>query len=76
MNSELLKNIIARLKEPSTYASLAALLGAAGFSLDPGLLQVISYIGMGLAGLAGILMQEKTKTTTIVVAPPMPPPAK
>ncbi len=49
----------ARLREPSTYAGLAALLGLIG--LDGGaadLVKNISMIGMGIGGLIAIVLPE------------------
>jgi hypothetical protein len=51
--------IINRLKEPSTYAGLAALLAAFGLNVEPGILQAIVAMATGLAGLASILVGEK-----------------
>jgi hypothetical protein len=48
-----------RLKEPSTWASLAATLGALGFAVPEGLMQYITFAGMGLAGVLGFFMPEK-----------------
>jgi ABC-type uncharacterized transport system involved in gliding motility auxiliary subunit len=51
--------IIARLKEPSTYAGLAALLAAFGVSIDPGMLQAVVAVATAIAGLASIFVAEK-----------------
>lgn len=51
--------ILARLREPSTHATIAGFLAAAGITI-PG--DIIGQIMMGIAaafGLAGILMGEK-----------------
>ena len=48
----------ARLREPSTYAGLAAVLGVMGLSTDPGLVKNLSMIGMGLGGLVSFLLPE------------------
>jgi hypothetical protein len=52
--------IINRLKEPSTYAGLAALLAAFGLNVEPGILQAVVAMATGLAGLASILLGEKS----------------
>ena len=65
--------IVNRLKEPSTYAGLAAILAAFGGSIDPGmlqavvglnleadLLQAIAVFGAAAAGLVGIVLDEKS----------------
>jgi hypothetical protein len=51
--------IISRLKEPSTYAGLAALLAAFGVSIDPGMLQAVVAVATAIAGLASIFVAEK-----------------
>ena len=48
----------ARLREPSTYAGLAAVLGVMGLSTDPGLVKNLSMVGMGLGGLVSFLLPE------------------
>lgn len=48
-----------KLREPSTWATLTALLAAFGVVVDPGMTQDISMAGTGLAGIAGIFMNEK-----------------
>jgi hypothetical protein len=48
----------ARLREPSTYAGLAAVLGVMGLGADPGLVKNISMIGMGLGGLLSSVLPE------------------
>lgn len=50
--------LISRLREPSTYASLAAVLGALGVSMPAGVVQAVTLAGTGLAGAAAILMPE------------------
>jgi len=50
----------ARLREKSTYAGLAVLLGVAGLGANAGpLANDISLIGMGIGGLLAVLMPEK-----------------
>ncbi len=49
--------IIARLKEPSTYAALAAISAMLGFNVDPGLMQSIASVGAGAAGIAAVFMR-------------------
>jgi hypothetical protein len=50
--------LIKRLKEPSSWAALAAGLVVLGVNLDPGLLSKITTAGTGLAALAAFLMPE------------------
>jgi hypothetical protein len=51
--------ILDRLKEPSTYAGLTALLAAFGLQVDPGLLQAVFAVATAVAGLASIFVSEK-----------------
>jgi hypothetical protein len=52
--------LVARLKEPSTYAGLAALLAAFGVQIEPGTLQAVIAVLTGIAGLASVFVGEKT----------------
>jgi len=54
-----MRYLIARAAEPSTWATLTAVLAAVGFNLPPSIAQNVALIGMGLAGLAGVLLREK-----------------
>ncbi len=51
--------ILDRLKEPSSYAGLGALLALVGVNLDGQLLQAIAGVAAALAGLASIFIKEK-----------------
>lgn len=51
--------LLARGKEPSTYAAAAALMAMAGYNMDPGLLQAVVGAGVGLSGLAGVLLRDR-----------------
>lgn len=53
--------IIDRLKEPSTWSGIASIAVAFGLGFPPGTLEAITQIGVGIAGLAGIVMREKGK---------------
>lgn len=55
-----MKHILARLKEPSSWAAIFAALAAVGLNLDPGLVQNITAAGAGLAGLLAFFLPEKT----------------
>ena len=48
----------ARLREPSTYAGLAAVLAVAHLSTDPGLVHDITLIGTGLGGVIAFFLPE------------------
>ncbi|CAN1564077.1 hypothetical protein MCERH10_02812 [Caulobacteraceae bacterium] len=54
-----MKYILDRLKEPSSYAGLGALLALVGVNLDGQLLQAIAGVAAALAGLASIFIKEK-----------------
>jgi hypothetical protein len=49
---------VARLREPSTYAGLAALLAAAGLHPAPDVLSAAINAAVALAGLAAVLIPE------------------
>lgn len=49
---------IARFREPSTYAGLAALLGVFGVPIAPDLMQPVIQAGTGLAAVAAIVLRE------------------
>lgn len=51
--------ILSRLKEKSTYAGLAALLGAFGLAVDPELYGHASTLLISIVGLYEILRREK-----------------
>ena len=52
--------LLARLKEPSSYAGAGALLAAAGIHVDQAVLQAVIQLLVSLAGLAAVLTPEKT----------------
>lgn len=54
-----MKYILNRLKEPSSYAGLGALLALVGVNLDGQLLQAIAGVAAALAGLAAVFVKEK-----------------
>jgi hypothetical protein len=54
----LLAFILARLKEPSTYAGLGALLAAAGLHVPDATLSAAVTAAVGLAGFAAVLLPE------------------
>jgi hypothetical protein len=54
-----MRYLIARFGEASTYATLTALLAGLGLQLDPGLVQNVTLVCTGLAGLLGILLKDK-----------------
>ena len=56
----MLKFIINRLREPSTWAALPSIVVAFGLGVPPGALEAVTQVGLGLAGLAGVLLREKS----------------
>ena len=52
--------LLARLKEPSTYAGIGALLAAAGIRADDAVVQAVVQALVSLAGLAAVLMPENS----------------
>jgi hypothetical protein len=53
--------IINRLREPSTYAGLAAIIAAFGLSVPSELFQAVSAAAMGVAGLLAVLLGERSE---------------
>ena len=51
--------LLARLKEPTTYLGITAMLSAAGYVLDPELIKQISAAGVGVSGLILFVLKEK-----------------
>lgn len=51
--------LLNRLKEPSTYAGFGVILGMIGVSQDPGLVQSVSMILAGAAGVISFFIPEK-----------------
>lgn len=51
--------IIDRLREPSTWASIAAMLVGVGVSVPGDLVQPLSFVLAGVAGVAGFFLREK-----------------
>jgi hypothetical protein len=54
-----LQMIIARFKEPSSWAGIATLLMAAGLNIDSELWQAIVLTGTGAAGILAVVVKEK-----------------
>lgn len=55
----LLTFLIARLKEPSSYAGLGTLLVAAGVHINDSALQSLIQVLVSVAGLVAVLVPEK-----------------
>ncbi len=56
----MLRSFAVRFKEPSSWAGLAVLAGAVGLNVDAGLLQSVTLIGAGAAGLLAFFIPEKS----------------
>ncbi len=54
--------MVNRLKEPSTWASVAVLLGVFGVPMAEGTVQLLVQAGTGIAALAGVFMAERSKS--------------
>ena len=53
------KYIIARLQEPSTYASISLILGGVGLHLPDEKFQALTHATAGVAALAGVFLSER-----------------
>ena len=53
--------LITKLKEPTTYAGIFAILNAVGVAIKPELWQEMTTVFMGLAGAALVLYKEKKR---------------
>jgi hypothetical protein len=54
-----MRYIVARLREPSTWAGLAVLCGTLGVVMPPDTWQAITTAGMAVAGLVAGLMADR-----------------
>ncbi len=57
----MLRFIVDRAKEPSSYAGLATMLTAAGIGYSPELFNAAVAVAVALAGLAAVLLPETAK---------------
>jgi hypothetical protein len=51
--------ILARLREPSSWAGIASLLALFGVNVPSATMQAIAGAGAAVAGLAAVVMREK-----------------
>ena len=65
---DILKYLAARLREPSTWASIAALLAVAHVNVDPGLWATVTAWGVIAAGVLGVVLTEVGHKTSAQVA--------
>ncbi len=61
---DILEYVTARMKEPSTWASLGIFVTGIGWNIAPEYWQAIAGIGMGIGGALGFVLRERKKTTT------------
>lgn len=54
----LVNQVLSRLRQPSTYAGAALILGYLGWNVDPGVVQEAAKVGMFLGGAAAVLLNE------------------
>ncbi len=54
-----LASLAARFKEPSSWAGIGSMLALLHLNLDPGLVNSVTLIGAGLAGLVAFFVPEK-----------------
>ncbi len=53
-----LRVLASRFKEPSSWAGLAGILALVGLSVDGAIVEAVTYIGAGLAGLVAVFLPE------------------
>lgn len=58
---KLLRTLLDRFDEPSSWAALATLLTGIGIQVEPGMWQFITYILAGGAGVLGFFLKESPK---------------
>jgi uncharacterized membrane protein YccC len=56
-----MNHVIARFREPSSYAALAAIFAMIGVIIPPDLWQNIVMMACGAAGVMGFVLSEKKK---------------
>ena len=56
--------ILDRLKEPSTWRGIVLVLTAAGVQIQPAMIEAVISIGIGAAGLIGVVTSDKSKQNT------------
>lgn len=58
-----MNKLVSRLKEPSTHAAIAAMIGGTGWLgtsvSEPDLVSIIGGVAMIVTGLAGVFLGEK-----------------
>lgn len=55
----MIQYLLERAKEPSSWRGVVLLATAAGVNLAPDLINAIVTFGIGLAGLLGVITQDK-----------------
>ena len=54
----MMDNILNRFKEPSSWASMAAIFALLGINMPESMMQNITQVGMGVAGILGFFMSD------------------
>lgn len=57
-----------RAREPSTWASIAAVLGMAGVNVDPGVWHTVALFGAAGAAALGVVLSEKGSKNGMQIA--------
>lgn len=66
---EIMKWLIARFREPSTWRGLVWILTVCGVLLTPEQTEAIVLAGMALAGLLGVFLDDEPKTVKVELPP-------
>jgi hypothetical protein len=64
LKGNVMNYVLGRLREPSTYAGLAAVLAAFNVNIDPGLWGTIVQVAIGLAGLVAAVVPDRSASMT------------
>ncbi len=55
----MMRKLLERLGEPSTWRGITWMVTALGITIDPSAIEYIATIGMSIAGLIGVLTSDK-----------------
>ena len=50
--------LLTELGQATTYTSLAVILASLGFTMTPGTLQTVTFVGMAVSAVLGIVIKE------------------
>jgi hypothetical protein len=54
----MIEMILSRLSQAATYAAITAILAAFGYTVPPGILHDVMFIGMVASGIAAVVIKE------------------